>query len=305
MSRLLAQGNQAAAQHTGAAAHTGEIAADQCNRVSIPSCTPEQKAALRILHAAEFGQRGRSSSVGTKDRVISALEHELQPGSPCKKAKMSYDATVKHVAAREHISPLKIRLWHKLAASGEELEDAPVQRITRADRRHMLYSTLGPRLEVKKFIFEWIAAAREEGTYTSVSLLRAELKQQMQIELPRETLRRWLHGMQIDYGKRKLSPLSIAYTNCLIRRYLVEYAQLLRLEQANEIVLVWMDESYIHAGYCAARGWFLNSDKRAPVKGRVRGTAKAERIIIIHAMTRLGMLEVPIDEEDVSDCLRR
>jgi hypothetical protein len=194
-------------------------------------------------------------------------------------------------------------LWHKLAASGGELESAPAQRITRADRKHMLYSMLGPRLEVEQFIFKWIKDAQEDGSYTSVSMLQAELKRHMHIDVPRETLRRWLHSMKIEYGKRKLSPLPIAYTNCLIRRYLVDYAKLLRLEQSGEIVLVWMDESYIHAGYCSVRGWQLNDDKWRVVKGRVRATEKGKRIIIIHAMTRFGMLEVPIDADDISDNL--
>jgi len=157
--------------------------------VPIPSCTPEQRKALHTLQATESGQRGRTVSAAGKARVVSALEYELESGSPCKRARMSYDATLKHVARREHISPQQIRQWHKLAASDGDMETAPVQRITRADRRHMLYSVLGPRLEVEQFIFKWIAEAQEEGSYTSVSLLRAELKRHMEIEVPRETLR--------------------------------------------------------------------------------------------------------------------
>jgi hypothetical protein len=39
------------------------------------------------------------------------------------------------------------------------------------------------------------------------------------------------------------------------------------------------------------------------VKGRVLDTEKGKRfiIIIIHAMTRFGMLEMPIDVDDISD----
>ena len=55
-----------------------------------------------------------------------------------------------------------------------------------------------------------------------------------------------------------------------------------------------MDESYIHAGYCASRGWFIRIPG-AVVQGRAQGTEKGMRIIIIHAMTRFGMLEVPVE----------
>jgi hypothetical protein len=36
----------------------------------------------------------------------------------------------------------------------------------------MLYSILGPNLEVEQFIFKWIENAQEEGSYMSVSLLQ-------------------------------------------------------------------------------------------------------------------------------------
>jgi hypothetical protein len=268
-----------------------------------PSCTPEQKRALHKVQQTEFGQRGLTSSPATNARLVLAVEQEMAAGSPCQQAGMSYNAVLNRIAEREHVSPNKLRELHGTAANGGSMENKPVKRTTRADPEHMLYRQLGRSVQVEEFIFKWLAAAQENGTYTSVPLLQAELKQKMNVGVPKETLRTWLHSMRIDFGKRKLSPLPMSYINCLIRRYIADYAQLLREEQEGKIVLVWMDESYIHAGYSSARGWFLNSEKAAVVKGRVRGTEKGKRIIIIHAMTRFGMLEVPISEEDMSDCL--
>jgi hypothetical protein len=67
-----------------------------------------------------------------------------------------------------------------------------------------------------------------------------------------------------------------------------------------------MDESYIHAGYCSATGWFRQAAEGHPVSGRVCGSDKGKRIIIIHAMTRDGMLEIEDEIEipaDMSDNL--
>jgi len=254
------------------------------------------------MQRMEGGQRGRTSSVGTKARVVRTLELELQPDSPCKVAKMSYNQTVKHIAVLEHIAPKQIRQWHAAAAKDGSLENRPVERITRADQQHAQYMEYGPSLAVQKFIYAWEKSAKVKGTYTSVPQLQAELNQECDTMVHHETLRLWLHKLGIHYGKQKLSPLPIAYTNCLIRRYIVEYVQLLRLEEAGKIVLVWMDESYIHAGYRSGKGWYRD-EEGAVVKGRVCATEKGKRIIIIHAMTRYGMLEVPLDDEDISDNL--
>jgi len=105
--KQLSEQARAAAVQESAAARTPER--EQCHTpekkqrapiVSVPSCTPEQLRALHTLQATESGQRGRTVSVAGRARVVSALEYELKPGSPCKKARMSYDATVKHVSGR-------------------------------------------------------------------------------------------------------------------------------------------------------------------------------------------------------------
>lgn len=54
-------------------------------------------------------------------------------------------------------------------------------------------------------------------------------------------------------------------------------------------VFVWMDESYIHTGYCSKYSWYFRKDNIVP--NRVRGNDKGKRLIIIHAMTHDGMLE--------------
>jgi len=216
----------------------------------------------------------------------------LDPQSPLKGA--SYDTTVKLVAAMEFTSTRFIRDLHVRAAANESLAPAPVERIHRSDPRHMLFGMGGPPLFVELFLYAHIRDAQEENFYTSISSLQAAVLAATDVEVPRTTLQRWLHDLSIRYGKKKLTGLKHPYANALIRRYIFQYAELLRREKAGKIVLVWMDESYIHAGYCASRGWFIEIPG-AVVQGRVQGTDKGMRIIIIHAMTRFGMLEVPID----------
>ena len=53
--------------------------------------------------------------------------------------------------------------------------------------------------------------------------------------------------------------------------------------------MVYMDESYVHAHHCSTKFWFSLASKKADC---VRGDNRGKRIIIMHAMTRDGLLEV-------------
>jgi transposase len=63
----------------------------------------------------------------------------------------------------------------------------------------------------------------------------------------------------------------------------------LQEQEAGTATLVYMDESYIHAHHCSQFFWHSLS---SATKNEVRGDSKGKRIIIKHAMTRDGLLEV-------------
>jgi hypothetical protein len=111
---------------------------------------------------------------------------------------------------------------------------------------------------VETFLYEHVQEAQEENYYTNTISLMAAVKAATDEDIPRSTLKRWLRALFIRYGQKKLTGLKHPYAQTLIRKYIVAYAELLRREKKREIELVWMDESYIHAGYCASRGWFID-----------------------------------------------
>jgi hypothetical protein len=93
-----------------------------------------------------------------------------------------------------------------------------------------------------------------------------------------------------EYDEKKLTGPDKVDTHALIRRYLIEYNHLICEYQLDRIILVWMDKSYIDAGYCT-RFSCTKDDEGKVVKNRVHGSEKGERLIIIHAMTHDEMLE--------------
>jgi len=77
------------------------------------------------------------------------------------------------------------------------------------------------------------------------------------------------------------------------RCYILKYAALLKEERLGRIVLVWMNDSYIHAGHCKGMiGWGIYRAGQV-VSNHAHGTDKGKRIIIMHAMRRKGMLAIP------------
>jgi hypothetical protein len=264
--------------------------------VSVPTpsrLTPEQRQNARsIMKAEQLGQQGKSRSEGANARAVLKLDGMMDENSPL--YSLSYDGKVKLVAATEFTSPQFVRQIHSRAAAGESLAPLEVVRTRRSDPQHMQYGVGGPPLDVEVFLYKHIELASKENLYTSLSTLQAEVLAATGEEVKRSTLHKWLADLRIKYGKKKLTGLKHPFANALIRKYIFQYAQLLRREAKGEIVLVWMDESYIHAGYCASQGWFIDLPG-AVVQNRVHGTDKGMRIIIIHAMTRSGMVQVPID----------
>src|SRR5207253_2308200 len=72
-----------------------------------------------------------------------------------------------------------------------------------------------------------------------------------------------------------------------IRQFILEYAAALGEEAAGTAIIVYMDESYIHAHHACKKGWFQSNDRD------VIGDDDGTRLIILHAMTDNGLLTVP------------
>jgi transposase len=142
--------------------------------------------------------------------------------------------------------------------------------------------------------------AAEENTFLSLVTLRAAVYATTGEEIPKSTMHTWVRGMGFKHGKKKLSGLSPAYTNVLVRRYLLQYTKMLKAEKRKRVVLVWMDESYIHQGYCSGYTW--SHPTNTVTSGRTQGNESGKRLIIIGAITKDGILEDE-DGEEPSDNL--
>lgn len=97
-----------------------------------------------------------------------------------------------------------------------------------------------------------------------------------------------------------MGTLSEAVKNQRMRAYIAGYARALREERSGKAVIVYTDESYVHSQHNKRMSWLPNTNlpDAADVKGNERGGVS---LILIHAMTKDGMLEIP--DADVSNDL--
>jgi transposase len=262
--------------------------------------TPIQISDLnKRIKAHGVGQQGRTLTESASAQALLQIDGVMKACSTTPRS-LSFDKAVKVVAAAHQTSPATLRgVLKRYHSVGELLPPSPI-RLTRSDPLHPLFDTSGPPIEVETIIHRELKEAAEMNTYQSISTLMATVYTETNLQIPKSTMHKWLHDLGYEHGEKKLSGLKKEYSIALIRRFVKEYALALA-EERQSTVLVWMDESYIHTGYCSQYSWFHSTSSTVP--NRVRGSEKGKRLIIIHAMTRDGMLE-SLDGYEPSDNLQ-
>ena len=165
------------------------------------------------------------------------------------------------------------------------------QRLKPSDPQHPRFLESGPSLPVQKLLYTKITESQANNTFLSVRTLRLDIKADLGKNVPHSTLKSWMKPLGFVYDEKKLSGLSAEVAAGKNRKFIHDYAAAIAEEKAGEAVIVWMDESYIHQHYCTKFGWHLAvSDSATP--NRFVGKDSGPRLIIIHAMTKDGMLQL-------------
>jgi transposase len=137
-----------------------------------------------------------------------------------------------------------------------------------------------------------LEAVKERNLYESSTTLRASLRFEQGVDVTQRTMLRWLHELGYVYGpKRFVGAVKPACRLARMRRFIREYAAALRAQQGGEAVVVDTDESYVLTRHCGKMLWYSPS---SPTTNEVQGDdSGGRRLMIVHAMTRDGMLEQP------------
>ena len=239
----------------------------------------------RLAEAAGHGQQGRSRSL--LDNALS-----LRHLSSLQQLGLSTDAAIKTVAAADVASPNIIRAVYNQFTQQGTLPTPSTAHRGKGNPDHPLNpintDACGPSLEGELLMHRLIHTQQTDGVTVTATTIAAELRSQLTVDVSRRTVRRWLHALGYRWrSKRYIGGMKPQAKNVRIRQFILEYAAALAEEEADISIIVYMDESYIHAHHSCKKGWFH------PSNPDVIGDGDGKRLIILHAMTDHGLLAVP------------
>ena len=256
------------------------------------SLSPLQQSKLvETMKKAGIGQQGRTRSVEDNARAL-LLVNSLQNVTD-----MSYDKAVKTAAQIELTSPKILLSAQKRLERKNDLQRSPYKpRIKRDNPQHAMYAETGPSFKVHIELINMMKQTQEENRYISLTTIRLALHAKFNEMYAKSTLHYWMtKELNMEYGELKWSPLEESFTNARIRSYILSLAAALKEEEEGTAVIVYMDESYIHQGQRTRFSWYHCTDKNNKKSNTYKGQGSnsGKRIIVLHAMTKDGMLTMP------------
>jgi hypothetical protein len=245
--------------------------------------THEQLLVLRaVVKDSGSGVQGHTRSPVENARALLHIHAHRQRGA-------SFDAAVKATATAELAYPCTLRAAQQQFTATGTLAPSPTP-VDRSNPLHPFYTgESGPSLAAQLLIHRQLHDVTLENTFESCNTLRTALAAELGVVVSKSTVHRWLHALGYQYGKKHFVNHARSYRNALIRSYIYKYAAALKEQEDGSAIIVFMDESYIHAHHCSQFLWHSLS---SATKNEVRGDSKGKRIIIMHAMTKDGLLEV-------------
>jgi len=247
----------------------------------------EQLLKLRaVVKESGSGVQGHTRSPVENARALLHVHQHRQRGA-------SFDAAIKATATAELASPSTLRIAAQQFTATGVLPSLPsTAHRGKGNPTHPLHSPVEPSLEAELLIHRRLEAVKERNLYESSTTLRASLRFELGVGVSQRTMLRWLHELGYVYGaKRFVGAVKPACRHARMRAFIRQYATALRAQQDGEAVVVDMDESYVLTRHCGKFLWYSPS---SPTTNEVQGDdSGGRRLMIVHAMTRDGMLERP------------
>jgi len=248
--------------------------------------THEQLLALRrIVKDSGTGVQGHQRTQEENARALMHVHQYCQQG-------LSKDAALKATAIAELTSPATIRRADQQFHDTGTLPKPDTSKCGRGNLEHPLNSlntdAYGPSYPAELLMHKLVDFQKTDGATVTATTIAAELRNDLNLIVDRSTVRRWLRALGYRWRhKRYVGGMKPQAKNARIRQFILEYAQAIMDEMNGKAVIVYMDESFIHAHHAHKMGWFHKSSRD------VIGDDDGKRLIILHAMTDHGLLAVP------------
>lgn len=146
--------------------------------------------------------------------------------------------------------------------------------------------------EIVSIIANAIRKRNSEGGGCTTTMLLSILQASHGFTMHARTLRNVLHSMGFRYGRANdIGKINDPFYLARIRSFFLSYSEALVEEKAGRCVIVYTDETHVHATHNLKFTWYNPED---PQKNDVvHPSGKGPRLIIIHAITKDGLLLPP------------
>ncbi|CAF1390995.1 unnamed protein product [Rotaria sordida] len=107
--------------------------------------------------------------------------------------------------------------------------------------------------------------------------------------MPHSTLAYTLHRLGYQFGHdHVISGHLLKDKTSSIRQFIIDYANALKADERGDSIIIYMHELYVNTRHALNGTWY---DASTPIGNKlIRGTGKGARLIIVHAMTKYGLL---------------
>ena len=145
---------------------------------------------------------------------------------------------------------------------------------------------------------EFIREKNRDGSGVTVKEIRGHLIDSvLKLSISKPTLREVLHKLGYKYGRGKvIGKMNDEWRRQRIRYFLLEYSKALKEQSNGTAIIVYTDETYVNANHARDETWTCADDPLSNFL--VRPSSKGKRLVILHALTRDGLI---FRDSDVSN----
>ena len=144
-----------------------------------------------------------------------------------------------------------------------------------------------------QIIYDLIDSRARRGKYTASKEILAELLAKTGGKPSHHELYDHMQALSLPFGTVKRAPLSYCGVGTKHREriFLIEFDRALKAEIRGDTVIVYSDESFLHQFKCHMRSYY---NPRSEIGRHILSGGKGKRLIVLHAMTRDGLVQSSI-----------
>jgi hypothetical protein len=155
-------------------------------------------------------------------------------------------------------------------------------------------------LDIECAIHRIIREYNKNKGFCSTPMIISSLFNELGVNIPIATMKRWLHDLNYEYGRsRTYGTMELAARKARTVNYIKQLSLAIKSEESGEFIICYMDESYVNLNHKIQYTWF---NKNSEISNEVGGKpGKGERAIIIHSITKFGLLGGEIDDNNLGE----